>query len=86
MNAARAVPSIETEAPPDLPAGVFIEALQGELRRRGLAIPFRGLRDADPALLAEDLDWLRALLDSQGAVADQPGAGPQGRPMPASNS
>jgi hypothetical protein len=70
-----------------LPAGVFIEALQGALRRRGLAIPFRGLRDADPALLAEDLDWLRALLDSGRAVGDQPGAAARkAGPTPASNS
>jgi predicted secreted protein len=77
----------ETTEPRALPAGVFIEALQGVLRRRGLATPFRGLRDADPALLAEDLDWLRALLDGQGTAADQPGAAARkAGPMPASNS
>ncbi len=77
----------ESADPRTLPAGVFIEALQGVLRRRGLAIPFRGLRDADPALLAEDLDWLRALLDGQGAVADQPVvAARKAGPTPASNS
>jgi predicted secreted protein len=77
----------ETTQSGALPAGVFIEALQGELRRRGLAIPFRGLRDAAPALLAEDLDWLRALLNGQGVQGDQAGAAAcRAGPTPASNS
>ena len=70
-----------------LPAGVFIEALQGVLRQRGLAMPFRGLRDADPALLAQDLDWLRALLGGRGMEGDQAAvAACRTRPTPASNS
>ena len=52
-------------APKGLRSGALIQALQDELRRRGLDIPFRGLRDADPAMLAEDLSWLRAILASQ---------------------
>ncbi len=64
----------EATDPQTLPSGVFIEALQVALRSRGLAIPFRGLRDADPTLLTEDLGWLRALLNGQGAVGDQAGA------------
>lgn len=40
-------------------SGVLMLALQAELRRRGLEIPFRGLRDADAAAMAEDLRWLR---------------------------
>lgn len=39
-------------------SGVLMLALQAELRRRGLEIPFRGMRDSDDALLAEDLQWL----------------------------
>lgn len=43
-------------------SGVFIQELQGELGRRGLTPPFRGIRDAAPELLAEDLLWLRQLI------------------------
>ena len=43
-------------------SGVFMRALSVELARRGLQIPFRGMRDADRKLLNEDLDWLRARL------------------------
>ncbi len=43
-------------------SGLFMQALQAELRRRGQDMPFRGMRDADAALLAEDLVWLRERL------------------------
>ncbi|MGB4062356.1 MAG: hypothetical protein WBK19_00850 [Azonexus sp.] len=43
-------------------SGIFMLALQAELRRRGLELPFRGLRDASPEWLAEDLQWFRQLL------------------------
>lgn len=43
-------------------SGVFIQELQRELSRRGLAPPFRGIRDARPELQAEDLLWLRQLI------------------------
>lgn len=42
-------------------SGPLMRALQAELRRRGLEIPFRGLHDAEPAALAQDLAWLEAL-------------------------
>lgn len=42
-------------------SGVFMLALQAELRRHGLDLPFRGLRDASPELLAEDLNWFSQL-------------------------
>lgn len=42
-------------------SGLLMRALQAELRRRGMAIPFRGLHDAEPAALAQDLAWLDAL-------------------------
>lgn len=42
-------------------SGLLMRALQAELRRRGLEIPFRGLRDAEPAALVQDLAWLEAL-------------------------
>jgi predicted secreted protein len=43
-------------------SGVFMLALAAELERRGLCVPFRGMRDADPKGLEEDLDWLRQRL------------------------
>jgi hypothetical protein len=45
-----------------------MRALQEELRRRKMTIPFRGIRDADPKLLAEDIGWLRRIL-AEGAGA-----------------
>lgn len=42
-------------------SGIFMQALQTELRRYGLDLPFRGLRDASPDWLAEDLQWFRQL-------------------------
>lgn len=47
-------------------AGIFMQALQRELRQRAIEVPFRAMRDASPALLAEDLLWFRALLDCRG--------------------
>ncbi len=43
-------------------SGVFMLELFGELGARKLKIPFRGLRDYDPELLAEDHAWLEELL------------------------
>jgi len=43
-------------------SGVFMKALQAELRRRGHDAPFHGIRDHDPALLREDLMWLKQRL------------------------
>jgi hypothetical protein len=40
-------------------SGVFMRALAEELARRGLHVEFHGMRDADAALLHDDLDWLR---------------------------
>jgi predicted secreted protein len=42
-------------------SGVLMLELQAELRRRRLEIPFRGMRDGDADLLAEDLHWLRSV-------------------------
>jgi predicted secreted protein len=39
-------------------SGVLMRELRCELAGRGIDVPFRGIRDADPALLAEDLAWL----------------------------
>jgi hypothetical protein len=43
-------------------SGIFMRALAAELARRGACIPFRGMRDADPNLLEDDLAWLRGRL------------------------
>ena len=47
-------------------SGVLMRALQHELRARRIDVPFRGLRDADPALLSEDLAWLGGLFAANG--------------------
>ncbi|MCP3868076.1 MAG: hypothetical protein GY703_08300 [Gammaproteobacteria bacterium] len=39
-------------------SGVFMQKLAQELRGHNLTLKFRGMRDADPALLKEDLAWL----------------------------
>jgi len=40
-------------------SGLLMQAMHAELQRRGMEIPFRGLRDADAELLRQDLAWLR---------------------------
>jgi predicted secreted protein len=45
-------------------SGVFLRELETSLRGRRIEIPFRGVRDNDPALLAEDLAWLRGLFSA----------------------
>ena len=43
-------------------SGLYMLALEKALEKRGLNIPFRGMRDADPQLLADDLEWLARTL------------------------
>jgi predicted secreted protein len=43
-------------------SGVFMKELQTELDRRNLKVTFKGVRDHDPELLAQDLTWFRELL------------------------
>jgi predicted secreted protein len=43
-------------------SGVFMKQLEAEFRQRNLSATFRGIRDHDPELLAQDLHWLRDLL------------------------
>jgi len=45
-------------------SGILMQELHGELARRHLSIPFKGMRDHRPELLAQDLLWFRQLLDS----------------------
>jgi len=39
-------------------SGIFMLALSAELDRRGLRVPFRGMRDSDRRRLEEDLKWV----------------------------
>jgi len=43
-------------------SGIFMRALADGLVRRGLSVPFRGMRDADSSRLDDDLAWLRERL------------------------
>jgi predicted secreted protein len=43
-------------------SGVFMKELRAELGRRNLQATIKGIRDHDPALLEQDLAWLRHLL------------------------
>jgi predicted secreted protein len=43
-------------------SGVFMQELQRSLRERNMDIPMRGIRDVDPELEREDLEWLAARL------------------------
>ena len=43
-------------------SGIFMLALQAELRRRGIEVPFQAMRDASPDLLDEDIAHFRQLL------------------------
>jgi hypothetical protein len=45
-------------------SGVFMQALQTELRRRKYDPAFRGMRDYDPEQLREDLAWLQERLEA----------------------
>lgn len=55
-------PTDESRTRLDARSGVFMLALATALEQRGLAIPFRGLRDADAVQLDADLDWLQQRL------------------------
>ena len=46
-------------------SGVFMTLLQTELRNRNLEPLFKGIRDHDPELLEQDLQWFRDLLLQQ---------------------
>jgi predicted secreted protein len=40
-------------------SGVFMKELQSELRTRNVETLFKGMRDSEPELLEQDLQWLR---------------------------
>jgi hypothetical protein len=35
--------------------------LQDELRKRNIDLPFRGIRDSDSGMMAEDIKWLEGV-------------------------
>lgn len=45
-------------------SGIFMLALATELTQRDIAVPFRGMHDADAGSLVQDLAWLRARLST----------------------
>jgi len=42
-------------------SGVLMRILQEELRKQGIDVPFKGMRDCNRDLLQQDLRWLEAL-------------------------
>jgi len=52
-------------------SGVLMWELQTELRKLGLEIPFRGMRDANAEQLAQDLDWLREVFAEAGQTIQE---------------
>jgi predicted secreted protein len=49
-------------------SGVLMCELQDELRQRTLEVPFRGIRDSDPGMMAEDIRWLEGVFSKGTAV------------------
>jgi hypothetical protein len=43
------------------PSGVLMRILQEELRKQGIDVPFKGMRDCNRDWLQQDLRWLEAL-------------------------
>ena len=46
-------------------SGVFMRELQGELQKRCIEIPFKGIRDSDPELFAQDIEWVRNIFSKR---------------------
>jgi predicted secreted protein len=49
-------------------SGVFMRELQGELQKRCLEIPLKGIRDSDPELFEQDIEWVRNIFSKRGQV------------------
>lgn len=58
-----AVSQAKDDGTPENKSGIFIAALQDELRLRCVDAAFRGIRDATPGLLEADLRWLRERIE-----------------------
>jgi len=48
-------------------SGVLMQELQGELLNRRIEIPFKGIRDSDPEMLARDIEWVREVFSIKAA-------------------
>jgi predicted secreted protein len=49
-------------------SGVFMKELQDELQKRCIEIPFKGIRDSDPEMFAQDIEWVRKIFSKRGQV------------------
>lgn len=52
-------------------SGVLMRELQDELRKRGIEIPFKGIRDYDPEMFAQDIEWVRGIF-SKSTISPHP--------------
>jgi hypothetical protein len=46
--------------------------LHDELRHRNIDVPFRGIRDCDPRMMAEDIKWLEGVFSQAAEVRTTP--------------
>jgi hypothetical protein len=53
--------------------------LQDELGQRNLDVPFRGIRDDDPGMMAEDIKWLEGVFSKRAEVRTTPRPASQDR-------
>jgi predicted secreted protein len=42
-------------------SGVFMKELLCELQKRGIEIPFKGIRDSNPELFVQDIEWVHKI-------------------------
>lgn len=48
-------------------SGIFMIELQNELCNRHIEIPFRGIRDYDPKMFAQDIGWVHKIFSNNAA-------------------
>ena len=46
-------------------SGVLMREFQDELRKRSIEVPFHGVRDCDPTMMAEGIAWLEGVLSRE---------------------
>lgn len=47
-------------------SGVFMKELQDEFRKRRIEVPFKGIRDSEPEMFAQDIEWVREIFSARG--------------------
>lgn len=62
-------------------SGIFMKELQAELKKRNLGATFKGMRDHDPELLEQDLQWFRDVLGAWVHDNANPLAQPDSHPI-----